>query len=76
MSGISYYDEALFIRTMRTGNVGGRRLAPIMPWLSIRNLTDDDLKALWAYLETVAPVAHEVQRSPVEVADNPQVEEH
>ena len=41
-SGISYYNEELFIRTMRTGNVGGRRLAPIMPWADIRKLTDDD----------------------------------
>ena len=31
-SGISYYTEELFIRAMRTGNVGARRLAPIMPW--------------------------------------------
>ena len=70
-SGISYYNEELFIRTMRTGNVGGRRLAPIMPWADIRKLTDDDLKALWAYLRTVTPVAHEVERAPVELKDNP-----
>lgn len=76
MSGISYYDEALFIRAMRTGNVGGRRLAPIMPWSSIRELSDDDLKALWAYLRTVKPVAHEVPRALVELADNPAIAEH
>jgi len=55
---------------MRTGNVGGRRLAPIMPWSDIGKLTDDDLAALWAYLKTVAPVAHDVERTPVELADN------
>ncbi|MET0595870.1 MAG: c-type cytochrome [Polyangiaceae bacterium] len=76
VSGISYYDEALFIRTMRTGNVGGRRLAPIMPWSAIRELSDDDLKALWAYLQTVKPVAHEVTRAEVELADNPAIAEH
>jgi mono/diheme cytochrome c family protein len=70
-SGISYYNEELFIKTMRTGNVGGRRLAPIMPWADVAKLTDDDLKALWAYLRTVTPVAHEVERAPVELKDNP-----
>jgi cytochrome c553 len=76
MSGISHYDEALFVRTMRTGNVGGRRLAPIMPWRFIRQLSDDDLKALWAFLQSVPPVAHDVERAPVDLADNPQIVEH
>ena len=31
-SGIVYYDEAMFIRTMRTGHVGARDLDPAMPW--------------------------------------------
>jgi cytochrome c553 len=70
-SGISHYDETLFIRAMRTGNVGGRRLAPIMPWSEIRKLTDDDLKALWAYLKTVTPVAHDVERTLVDLKDDP-----
>jgi mono/diheme cytochrome c family protein len=74
-SGISYYSEELFIRTMRTGNVGGRRLAPIMPWSDIRKLTDQDLKALWAFLKTVAPVAHEVERAPVDLKDNPAIDD-
>ena len=74
-SGIAHYDEALFVRTMRTGNVGSRRLAPIMPWLEIRQLSDDDLKALWAYLKTVRPIAHDVERTDVTLADNPAIDE-
>ena len=74
-SGIAHYDEALFVRTMRTGNVGARRLAPVMPWWEIRKLTDDDLKALWAYLKTVRPVAHDVERADVTLADNPAIDE-
>jgi mono/diheme cytochrome c family protein len=74
-SGISYYSQELFIRTMRTGNVGGRRLAPIMPWADIRKLTDGDLAALWAFLKTVTPVAHDVERAPVELADNPALDD-
>ena len=31
-TGISYYDEAQFIKTIRTGQVGARKLKPIMPW--------------------------------------------
>lgn len=74
-SGIAHYDEALFIKTMRTGNIGGRRLSPAMPWADVRKLTDDDLKALFAYLKTLPPVAHDVERVPVELKDNPQIME-
>ena len=59
-SGISYYDEALFIKTLRTGHVGSRKLSAIMPWGYFRNMTDDDLKAIFAYLRTLRPVQHRV----------------
>lgn len=59
-SGISYYDEALFIRTLRTGHVGARALNPPMPWWNFRNMSDDDLKVIFAYLRTVKPVRHHV----------------
>ena len=60
-SGIAHYDEALFIKTMRTGNIGGRRLSPVMPFAEVGKLTDADLKALWAYLKSLPPVAHDVE---------------
>ena len=76
-SGIAHYDEALFIRVMRTGNIGGRRLSPIMPWSNLRKLTDGDLKDLWAYLKSVKPVAHEVTREEgASWKDNPEINEH
>lgn len=62
-SGISYYDEALFINTMRTGHVGARKLASIMPWGYFRNMTDEDLKAIFAFLQTVPPVKHRVDNT-------------
>jgi mono/diheme cytochrome c family protein len=62
-SGIPYYDEALFIQTMRTGYVKARKLAQIMPWTVYRNMTDDDLKAIFAYLKTLKPVKHHVDNS-------------
>ncbi len=62
-SGIPYYDQALFIRTIRTGYVGSRALNPLMPWSIFRGMTDDDLSAIFAYLKTLKPVHHRVDNS-------------
>jgi mono/diheme cytochrome c family protein len=62
-SGIGYYDEMLFIKTLRTGEVGARKLASIMPWGYFRNMTDDDLKAIFAYMRTLPPVKHRVDNT-------------
>jgi mono/diheme cytochrome c family protein len=62
-SGISYYDEARFLDVIRTGHVGARPLNPIMLWAIYRNLSDDDLKAIFAFLRTVKPVAHKVDNT-------------
>jgi mono/diheme cytochrome c family protein len=62
-SGISYYDEQLFLEVMRTGYVKGRKLSPHMPWWAYRNMTDEDLKSLFSYLRTVRPVAHRVDNT-------------
>jgi mono/diheme cytochrome c family protein len=62
-SGISYYDETLFLEVMRTGKVKARQLNSIMPWLDFRNMTDEDLKAVFAYLKTVKPVQHRVDNT-------------
>ncbi|MBZ5599241.1 MAG: cytochrome c [Acidobacteriia bacterium] len=62
-SGISYYDEALFIQALRTGYVKARKLSPLMPIDVYKNLSDDDLKAMFAYLRTLTPVKHRVDNS-------------
>jgi mono/diheme cytochrome c family protein len=62
-SGIPYYDEALFLQTMRTGYVKARELKQIMPWDVYRNMKDDDLKDIFAYLKTLKPVHHRVDNS-------------
>jgi mono/diheme cytochrome c family protein len=62
-SGIGYYDEALFVQTMRTGSVRARKLNLIMPWWIFRNMTDDDLKSVFAYLRTLKPVHHIVDNT-------------
>jgi hypothetical protein len=62
-SGIPYYDEALFLQTIRTGTVKARTLNQIMPWFIFRNMTDEDLKAIFAYLKTLKPVKHLVDNT-------------
>ncbi|HKW00964.1 MAG TPA: cytochrome c [Vicinamibacterales bacterium] len=59
-SGIAHYDETMFINTMRTGQVPGRVLTHIMPFEAFKNMTDDDLKDVFAYLKTRPPVKHRV----------------
>ena len=62
-SGIGYYDEAQFIRTIRTGHVGARPLNRTMPYPLYGNLTDEDLKAKFAYLRALPPVVHRVDNT-------------
>ena len=62
-SGISYYNEDLFVQVMRTGKVKARSVSPIMPWSFYRNMTDEDLKAMFAYLRTLKPVKHTVDNT-------------
>jgi mono/diheme cytochrome c family protein len=62
-SGIGYYDEKLFLDVMHTGYVKARKLAPIMTWWDFRDMTDEDLKAISAYLRTVPPIHHQVDNT-------------
>ncbi len=62
-SGIPYYDEALFLQVIRTGYVKARAISQIMPWSDYRGMTDEDLKAIFAYLKTIKPVRHHVDNS-------------
>lgn len=62
-TGISYYDEALFVETIRTGHVKARKLDDAMPWWAFRGMTDEDLKAMFAYLRTLKPASHRVDNT-------------
>lgn len=61
-SGISYYDETTFIRTLRTGRVGARELK-IMPWRRWGKVADEDFRAIFAYLRSIPPVKHRVDNT-------------
>jgi hypothetical protein len=43
--------------------VKARRLNQIMPWHSNRGMTDEDLSAMFAYLQTLKPVRHQVDNA-------------
>jgi hypothetical protein len=62
-SGIPYYDETLFFQAIRTGYVKARMLNQIMPWSHYRGMTDDDLKAVFAYVKTLKPIRHYIDNS-------------
>jgi len=48
---------------MHTGKVGARKLNPIMPWWFFGHMTDEDLKAIFAFLRTLTPVQHRVNNT-------------
>lgn len=46
------WDEANFFTAMREGRTpSGRQLSDAMPWKGLGNLTDDELRAIWLYLQ-------------------------
>ena len=51
------WSEADFVTVIRTGvRPDGRTLSTFMPWQYMKGLTDVELAAMWAYLQTVPPV--------------------
>jgi mono/diheme cytochrome c family protein len=63
-SGIAFFDESIFITTIRTGRVAGiRPLSDAMPWRRFRLLSDEDLRAIFSFLRSVPPVRHRVNNS-------------
>jgi hypothetical protein len=56
------WTEALFIKAIRTGKHMGtsRDILPPMPWFIYAQLSDDDLKAIWAYLGTIPAISNHV----------------
>lgn len=63
-TGIGSWKEEQFITAIRKGKSKGlennRSLLPPMPWFSYKNLSDEDLKSIYAYLKTTKPVSNVV----------------
>jgi mono/diheme cytochrome c family protein len=55
-AGIGGWSEADFFKALRNGiRPDGRILSAVMPWPYTKNLTDDELRAMWMYIRTVKP---------------------
>jgi len=73
-SGIGTWTDAQIIRAMREGvTKEGEILGPPMPVPTYHNMSDDDAKAIVAYLRTVNPVHNEVPESKYKIPLQPQV---
>lgn len=61
-TGIGAWSELAFIKALRTGkHMGsGRPILPPMPWFNLAMTTDEDLAAMFAYLQSVPPVKNQV----------------
>ncbi len=61
-TGLGSWTPEMFVKTIRTGrHMGeGRPLLPPMPWQQVSTLTDDDLKAVFAYLQSLKPIENAV----------------
>ncbi len=69
-TGIGNWDEKMFVQrfkaysdsTYTPTTVGPGEFNSIMPWTMYAGMTDDDLKAIFAYLKTVQPIENTVER--------------
>jgi hypothetical protein len=62
-TGIGIWTEQMFIDSIRNGrHMGGqgRPIQPPMPWPWFAKMTDDDLKAMYAYLRSIPPIQNRV----------------
>ena len=61
-TGLGQWTDEMFIATMRTGRHQGkgRPVLPPMPVQIIAALNDEDIRDLFAYLQSLAPVSNRV----------------
>ncbi len=61
-TGLGVWTEQMFVDALRTGrHMGaGRPIFPPMPWPAYGQMTDEDLKAMYAYLRTIPPIKNQV----------------
>lgn len=63
-TGIGNWTASQFMKAIREGKWKGldesRPLLPPMPWFIYKNMTDQDLQSIFAYLKTIPPVKNVV----------------
>ncbi len=71
-TGLAGWTEAQFIKCLREGKSKGldnnRPLLPPMPWQEIGQMTDGELKAVFAYLKSIPPVKNVVPEAVIAAA--------
>jgi mono/diheme cytochrome c family protein len=69
-TGLGNWTEEMFMMALRTGRHEGkgRPILPPMPFQYVASLTDDDLKAVFAYLQSIPPVRNRVP-APIDPAE-------
>lgn len=68
-TGMGIWTEDMFVKAIRTGKHFGtsRPILPPMPWPSYANMTDEDLKAIYAYLKSIPPISNHVPDADIAV---------
>ena len=61
-TGLGDWTEEQFIATMKTGRDRGkgRPLLPPMPYFNLGKLSDEDIRSVFAYLQSLPPVKNRV----------------
>jgi mono/diheme cytochrome c family protein len=62
VTGLGGWSPEIFIQAIRTGKHagGGRDILPPMPWMDYAQMTDEDLRAVFAYLKSLPSVSNVV----------------
>ena len=66
-TGIGSWKEDAFVKAMRTGRHAGagRPILPPMPWANMAAMTDEDLRAVYLYLQSTTPIRNAVPKPKV-----------
>ena len=62
-TGLGKWSEKDFIETIRSGRHEGgrgRQILPPMPWFNYSKMSDEDLRAVFAYLKSIPPIRNRV----------------
>jgi hypothetical protein len=72
-TGLGKWTEDMFIAAIRTGRHEGkgRPILPPMPYPMFRNLNDEDLASIFAYLQSLKPTRNRVP-SPIDPPETQQ----
>jgi hypothetical protein len=64
-TGLGTWSEQVFVNAIRKGqHLGvGRPILPPMPWPMYAHMTDEDLRAVFAYLRSVPPIQNQAPES-------------